>query len=140
MMTSNQASGSMLLYRTFIEPHLLENEEQIDVWILKIKEEGLRLVHFLYQHASVFMNKIKTQALVQLQTALASLIRDGVFSSQTIKNSGDTVDSGEEQFTIIEKAEGQFDIQEALHTDCEEEVTFSFTQAKRGRGRPRKIK
>lgn len=26
MMTSNQASGSMLLYTTFIEPHLLENE------------------------------------------------------------------------------------------------------------------
>lgn len=27
MMTSNQASGSMLLYKTFIEPHLLENED-----------------------------------------------------------------------------------------------------------------
>jgi len=145
MMTTNQASGSMLLYRTFIEPHLLENEHQIDIWILKFKEEGLRMAHFLYQHATVFINKIKTQALVQLQVALASLIRDGLFTNPTgaIKGSKDTVDSSEEQFTIIEKTDGEFEVQEIVQqqtVDTDDEVVFNFTQTKRGRGRPRKIR
>ena len=68
---------------------------------------------------------------------MASLIRDGLFTSQTIKSGSDTVDAHEEQFTIIEKSDGEFEVQEAQPAtmDCDdEEVTFSFSQAKRGRG------
>lgn len=70
-----------------------------------------------------------------MQIALASLIRDGLFTNQTIKSGSDTVDANEEQFTIIEKSDGEFDVQETQATmDCDDEVTFSFSQAKRGRG------
>lgn len=146
MMTSNQASGSMLLYKTFIEHHLLDNEDKIDVCIMKVKEEGLKYIHFLYQHATVFMNKIKTQALVQLQVALASVIRDGLFSQLTAKintptDSVDGLNEENEQFTIIERSEGEFDVTQQNENGDEEEVTYMFrTEHKRGRGRPRKQK
>lgn len=60
----------------------------------------------------------------------------------------DAVAAHDEQFTIIERADGEFDVMQSKGLDDEEmegeeeEVTYVFEKepVKRGRGRPRKNK